>query len=88
MKLPSDQRNVGSERSLNDESKQEVNVARKGDFPVTIAQLETQLRDANKFWMYESRLVADMSEDHKKEIARHVLAAPRSWVQGLAESFS
>lgn len=54
----------------------------------TLRQLEQTLRDNGKFWMYESRIVGDLSDEQKREIAEQVLAAQKPWSQGVLEDFN
>lgn len=49
-----------------------------------LTQLEDKLRKSLKFWQYETRVLPGMTDEQKIAIAEQVLAAPKSWAQGVA----
>ena len=54
----------------------------------TLKQLEQTLKNNGKFWMYQSRVLDNMSDEQKKHIAEQVLVAPKSWAQGMLDDFN
>lgn len=48
-----------------------------------LEQLEQQLKEQKKFWMYASRIQENMTEDEKIALAQKVLETPKSWAENL-----